>query len=74
MRQAGLKSRLYETTRRAIPELFDARTSGAGSARSGIGAATKNRRAIFASTRARLADLATRALSVAIPVFAYICR
>ena len=32
------------------------------------------RRAALASTRARLADLATRALSVAMPVFAYICR
>ena len=33
-----------------------------------------SRRASPASSRARLADRATRALSVAMPVFAYICR
>src|SRR5205809_3621494 len=45
-----------------------------GSARSGIGDVTNRRRAAFASHRARRADCATRALSVAMPVFAYICR
>ena len=45
-----------------------------GSWRSGIGAATNNRRTALASHRARRAERATRALSVAMPVFAYICR
>ena len=45
-----------------------------GSTRSGIGAATNSRRAALASQRARRADRATRALSVAMPVLAYICR
>ena len=45
-----------------------------GSARSGIGAAMNSRRTNFAIHRARRADLATRALSVAMPVFAYIWR
>jgi len=47
---------------------------GRGSWSSGIGAATKRRRAARASHRARRAERCTRALSVAIPVFAYICR
>ena len=46
----------------------------AGAARSGIGAAMNSRRAAFASQRARRTERATRALSVAIPVLAYICR
>ena len=45
-----------------------------GSASSGIGAATKRRLATRASQRARRTERDTRALSVAIPVFAYICR
>jgi hypothetical protein len=46
----------------------------AGSCKCGIGAATNSRRAARASHRARVAERSTRALSVAIPVFAYICR
>jgi hypothetical protein len=48
--------------------------AAAGSTRSGIGAPMNNRRASFAISRARRAERATRALSVAIPVLAYICR
>ena len=39
-----------------------------------MGAAEKRRRHGAAITRAQRADRLTRALSVAIPVFAYICR
>ena len=39
-----------------------------------MGAATNSRRTAIASQRARLAERDTRALSVAIPVLAYICR
>ena len=46
----------------------------AGTWRSGIGAAEKNRRQGAAIMRAHRADRFTRALSVAIPVFAYIWR
>ena len=41
-------------------------------ASSGIGAATKRRRMAMPIQRAYRADRATRALSVAMPVFAYI--
>ena len=51
-----------------------ARATTGGSARSGIGAATKKRRTARASQRARRTERDTRALSVAMPVFAYICR
>jgi hypothetical protein len=40
----------------------------------GIGRVVKSRRHGFASQRAQRVDRAARALSVAIPVFAYICR
>jgi hypothetical protein len=39
-----------------------------------MGATTNSRRAALASQRARRTDLVTRALSVAIPVLAYIWR
>jgi hypothetical protein len=45
-----------------------------GTARSGIGFAVNNRRHGFAIHRAQFADRPTRALSVAMPVLAYICR
>ena len=45
-----------------------------GTCRSGIGVVTNSFLAIRARMRARFADRATRALSVAMPVFAYICR
>src|SRR5690606_9449627 len=45
-----------------------------GTGRSGIGLATNRRRASLASRRARCCERATRALSVAMPVFAYIWR
>ena len=45
-----------------------------GSARSGIGAAMNRRLKIRAIQRARRTDRATLALSVAMPVLAYICR
>jgi hypothetical protein len=41
---------------------------------SGIGFATNNSRHGFASQRAQRVDFDTRALSVAMPVLAYICR
>ena len=41
---------------------------------SGIGRAVKNRRHGLAIQRAQWAERPTRALSVAMPVFAYICR
>ena len=47
---------------------------GAGIVSSGIGAAMNNRRAASPIHLAYRADRATRALSVAIPVFAYIWR
>jgi hypothetical protein len=64
----------YETTRRAYCLRVEASGTANESARSGIGAAMNSRRAILASHRARRADFVTRALSVAMPVFAYICR
>ena len=45
-----------------------------GTSSSGMGSATNNRRHGAASQRAHRADRAWRALSVAMPVFAYICR
>ena len=52
----------------------EALNAAVGSTRFGIGAAMNSRRTALASQRARWADRATRALSVAIPVLAYICR
>jgi hypothetical protein len=46
----------------------------AGTLRSGMGGAANSRWQGFASHRAQRADRETRALSVAIPVSAYICR
>lgn len=46
----------------------------AGTSSSGMGRAAKSRWQGLASHRAQRADLETRALSVAIPVSAYICR
>ena len=43
-------------------------------ARSGIGDATNSRRAAMSIHRARFVERPTRALSVAMPVFAYIYR
>jgi len=48
--------------------------NAAGTLRSGMGGAANNRWHGFASQRAQRADRETRALSVAIPVSAYICR
>jgi serine/threonine protein kinase len=48
--------------------------AAAGTSRSGMGGAANSRWQGFASQRAQRADRATRALSVAIPVSAYICR
>ena len=45
-----------------------------GICRSGIGLAMKTRRIAVAMRRAHFAERWTRALSVAMPVFAYICR
>ena len=45
-----------------------------GMGNSGIGFAENSRRHGFAIQRAQLAERPTRALSVAIPVLAYICR
>jgi hypothetical protein len=52
--------------------LMNATGSPAGSWRCGMGAATNSRRERRASHRARRAERSTRALSVAMPVFAYI--
>jgi hypothetical protein len=48
--------------------------SGNGISRPGIGSPANNRRHGTAIQRAHRADRFTRALSVAMPVFAYICR
>jgi hypothetical protein len=45
-----------------------------GTVSSGIGAARKSRRQINPNQRAQRLAVFLRALSVAIPVFAYICR
>ena len=49
-------------------------TVKAGIARSGIGLAENRRRHGFASHRAQRLELFLRALSVEMPVLAYICR
>ena len=49
-------------------------TSGLASRSSGIGRPAKSRRHGIAISRAQRAERLTRALSVAIPVFAYIWR
>src|SRR5262245_61839227 len=62
----------YGITRRASRTSLDSNGGVTGQERSGIGAATNSRRAALASHRARRADFDTRALSVAMPVLAYI--
>src|SRR5688500_17830973 len=61
-----------------IPQAAGARSWSlkpvSGTARSGIGGAWNNRRQGLAIQRAHMAERLTRALSVAIPVLAYICR
>ena len=67
----------------STPPVFETQTSawrrGAalqsyGTCSSGMGVPAKRRRHPLAMSRAHCAARATRALSVAIPVFAYICR
>lgn len=53
-------------------DTIDSAILGAGVSRCGIGSVTKNRRQTFASHRAQRSERPRLALSVAIPVFAYI--
>jgi hypothetical protein len=58
----------------ASTQLEDSRAWSAGTCRSGIGRPANRRRHGTAIHRARRAERLTRALSVAMPVFAYIWR
>jgi hypothetical protein len=53
---------------------FERESAYPGTASSGIGLAANSRRHGLAIQRAQFADRPTRAQSVAMPVFAYICR
>jgi hypothetical protein len=69
-RSAEREFHVTTLTARRLRSARSRRPAGAWSP--GIGVVTKSRRATFASHRARRADRVWRALSVAIPVFAYI--
>src|SRR5215475_12173882 len=56
------------------PSLVAGSSGSPGNARSGIGFPRNSRRHAWPIHRAHRAERCTRALSVAMPVFAYICR